>query len=238
VIQKLAKNVLIIDSGNINRAEEVKKFQLTSRSRAADLNVLFTRGYMMKLTVLICSVLFIHVTFVFAADEHSAMMNHEHKTEASGRMLTEAGNDAFGTIQEVIAKLNSDPNTDWNNVNIEALRQHLLDMHDMTLNVEVISQKPISNGLEAIVRPTTDRAVFALERVFKAHPAQLKRETGWDMQVVKNSGQYTLTITSENQKDTGKIRGLGYIGLMAYGNHHQPHHWAIVVGKNPHNKNY
>jgi hypothetical protein len=193
---------------------------------------------MMKLNVFICSVLFIYVTSVFAADEHSTMMKNEHKAEASDMMLTEAGNDAFGTIQEVIAKLNSDPSTDWNKINIEALRLHLLDMHDMTLNIEVISQKPIPNGLEAIVRPTTNRAAFALERVFKAHPAQLKRETGWDMQVVKNSGQYTLTITSENPKDTSKIRGLGYIGLMAYGNHHQPHHWAMAVGKNPHNKNH
>jgi len=137
----------------------------------------------MKLKVSILSVLFIYGSVAFAEDNHSAMMNHEHKMEMSGGGLTEAGNDAFGTIQEVIAKLNNNPNTDWEKVNLEALRQHLLDMNDMTLNVEVISQKPIRNGMKAIVRPTTARAALALERVFKANPTQLKREAGWTIKL-------------------------------------------------------
>jgi len=195
---------------------------------------MFTRGIKMKLKMLIFSVLFIYGAVAFAEDNHSPMMNHEHKMEMSSGGLTEAGNDVFGTIQEVIAKLNSNPNTDWGKVNLEALRQHLLDMNDMTLNVEVMSQKPIHNGLEAIVRPTTARAALALERVFKTHPIQLKRETGWTMQIKKHNDQYILTTTSENPRDTSKIRGLGYIGLMAYGNHHQSHHWAMATGKNPH----
>jgi hypothetical protein len=199
---------------------------------------MFIGEYKIKLNVIICAALFIHGTVVFATDDHSAMTNHEHKMETSGVKLTEAGNDAFGTIQEVIRKLNSDPNTDWNKVNLEALRQHLLDMNDMTLNVEVISQKSIHNGLEVITRPTTDRAALALERVFKAHPSQLKNDTGWSMKVVKNNGQYILTITSDNLKDAARIRGLGYIGLMAYGDHHQRHHWAMATGKNPHNMHF
>lgn len=173
----------------------------------------------------------------FASDmnnQQGMMMHHEHKMNMSGGGLTEAGNDAFGTIQEVIAQLNENPNTDWKKVNLEALRQHLLDMNDMTFHVEVISQKPIQNGLEAVVRPTTPRATIALEKVFKAHPYWLKKEAGWTMQVKKNGEQYILRTTSENPKDADKIRGLGYIGLMAYGMHHQAHHWAMATGQNPH----
>ncbi len=188
----------------------------------------------MKLKVLFFLALCIQGTAAFAAEKHSMMMHHEHKMGASNNILTEAGNDAFGTIQEVIAKLNNDPNTDWGKVNLEVLRQHLLDMNDMTLNVAVISQKSIHNGLEVTVRPTTDRAELALTRIFKAHPLMLKRETGWTMKVVKNNGLYMLTTTSDDSKDTLKIRGLGYIGLMAYGTHHQSHHWAMATGKNPH----
>ena len=188
----------------------------------------------MKLNVIIFSVLFIFGTVASAADEHSNMMQHEHNMVSSGGVLTEAGNDAFGTIQEVIRKLNADPNTDWTKVNLEALRQHLLDMNDMTLNVEVLSQKPVRNGMTAVVRPTTTRAAVALARVFKAHPAQLKNDTGWSMQVSKSKGLYTLTTTSSNPGDAARIRGLGYIGLMAYGDHHQRHHWAMATGKNPH----
>jgi hypothetical protein len=188
----------------------------------------------MKINMIIYSVLFIYGIVAFAADEHSSMINHKHKADSSEKILTEAGNDAFGTIQEVIRRLNSDPNTDWTKVNLEALRLHLMDMNDMTLNVEVISQKPIHNGLEVIIRPTTDRAALALDKVFKAHLLQFKKDTGWNMKVVKNNGQYTILTTSDNTKDEAKIRGLGYIGLMVYGDHHQRHHWAMATGNNPH----
>lgn len=182
----------------------------------------------------ICLVFLIQSSAALAADGHSGMNHHAHNIDSSASQLTEAGNDVFGTLQEVIKKLNNNPDTDWAKVDIEALRQHLLDMHDMTLNVEVISQKSIRHGLQAIIKPTTARAEVALDRVFKAHPGQLQRETGWQMSVTKNGKHYTLTTTSTKPEEAIKIRGLGYIGLMAYGNHHQPHHWGMATGNNPH----
>ena len=199
----------------------------------------------MKLKIMICLTLFICSPLVQAANSgHSAGAYHSHQeTEERNVMLTEAGSDAFGTIQEVISKLLNDPATDWEMVNIEALREHLMDMHDMTLNVDLISQRPIPNGVEIVIRATTDRAASALKRVFQAHPSQLKSETGWTMKVVKTNmtkkdNQYILFTTSEDPKDASKIRGLGYIGLMAYGSHHQPHHWAMATGQNPHNSHH
>jgi len=50
------------------------------------------------------------------------MMQHGQKIETSTVVLTEAGNDAFGTIQEVIMKLNNDPKTDWTKINIEVFK--------------------------------------------------------------------------------------------------------------------
>ncbi|WP_299195551.1 hypothetical protein [uncultured Amphritea sp.] len=188
----------------------------------------------MKLNVLLFAALLTHGVAAFAEGDHSAMTHHDHSMGASATVLTEAGNDAFGTIQEVIARLNSDPDTDWSKVNIEALRQHLVDMNEMTLNVEVISQTPIAQGMEAIVKPLTARSAAALERVLKVHPAQLQRESGWVMQVVKNADAYRLIITTKNSYEISKIRGLGYIGVMAYGTHHQLHHWAMASGENPH----
>jgi hypothetical protein len=43
------------------------------------------------------------------------------------------GQDAFGAIQEVVRILESDPKTDWSKVDLEALRQHLIDMNEVTL---------------------------------------------------------------------------------------------------------
>jgi len=164
--------------------------------------------------------------------DHSAMM--KSPAPAPSALPTEAGNDAFGTIQEVIALLNNDPTTDWSKVNLEALRLHLLDMEDMTSNIEVLSQTAINNGMVAVIKTTTERSAKALKRIFMAHPKVLKSESGYDMQVAFNDGQYTLTTTTDNPADVDKIRGLGYIGLMAYGNHHQPHHYSMAKGSNPH----
>jgi hypothetical protein len=148
--------------------------------------------------------------------------------------LTEAGNDAFGTIQEAIRALEADPNTDWTKVNLEALRAHLVDMNNMTLNVTPLTQKAIADGIEISVLPNSARAAASLERVFAAHPAQLEAETGWKMSVSKNRRNYVVVVTTTKPNEVAKIRGLGYIGILAAGSHHQVHHWAIAQGLNPH----
>ena len=69
---------------------------------------------------------------------------HDHKTmpraSSNATPLTEPGNDAFAAIQEAVDELMSNPNTDWRRVNLEALRQHLVDMDNFTLHVVVVSQ--------------------------------------------------------------------------------------------------
>jgi len=162
---------------------------------------------------------------------HAAMMGHN--TALTQVVLTESGTDPFATLQEVISALEANSDTNWDKVNIEALRVHLVEMQDMTINVDV-KQQHIDNGFQAVVTPTTNRAVKSLTRVLSGHPMQMKVETGWDMQVQNNNGVFTLTVTTKKAHDIAKIRGLGYIGVMAYGNHHQPHHWAMASGENPH----
>ena len=169
---------------------------------------------------------------------HPMREHHDHSSNQTGYEttsgLTETGNDIFGTIQEVISKLEADPNTDWSEVDIEALRQHLLDMKAMTEKTKVVERSPIEKGLMVRVKPTTERASRALDRVFDAHPPMLKKETGWSMQVTPKGELYQLRITTNNPGEVNKIRGLGYIGVMAYGVHHQKHHWMITTGSNPH----
>jgi len=177
-------------------------------------------------------VLMVNAEMDHANMDHSAMMNHGQSTIQTTK-LTESGTDPFAVMQEAIAALEANPNTNWEKVNIEALRLHLVEMQDMTLNVNV-TQTRIDNGFKAVVTPTTSRSVRSVAKVLSAHPAQMKIETGWDMQVQNNNGVFTLTVTTDNVKDVAKIRGLGYIGVMAYGDHHQPHHWAMASGDNPH----
>jgi hypothetical protein len=88
--------------------------------------------------------------------EHSSDMNHsinsaDHTiTRNSNSVLSEAGTDPFAVIQEAIALLEANSDTDWSAVNIEALRSHLVEMQDMTLNVTV-EQQPINLGFMAAI---------------------------------------------------------------------------------------
>ena len=107
-------------------------------------------------------------------------------------------------------------------------------MHDMTINIQVLSQKPIRMGVLATLKATTQRADEALIRVFRAHPKMLAMETGWSMHVAKIDDVYEISITTSKEEEIEKIRALGYIGIMAWGDHHQSHHWMMATGENPH----
>lgn len=185
---------------------------------------------------LISSIMVFYVTPVFAQSDPMGDHAHHHAAPAGSETpLTAPGNDAFAAIQEVVEKLLTDPNTDWSRVNLEPLRQHLVDMHNFTLNVQVTAQKPIDGGVEYTVKPTTAGAVDSLARLFSAHPAILKQESGWDMTAAKNpDGSYTARVTGSKPQDAAKIRGLGYIGTIAFGKHHQAHHWQMATGVDPH----
>jgi len=75
---------------------------------------------------------------------------------------TMPGQDAFGAIQEIVRILEADPKTDWSKVNLEALRQHLIDMKDVTLKADAAA-KPIDGGVEIAVTGT-ERTIKAIQR--------------------------------------------------------------------------
>ena len=88
---------------------------------------------------------------------------------------TMPGQDAFGAIQEIVRILEADPKTEWSKVNLEALRQHLIDMSEVTLKADIVT-KPIDGGIEVTVTGT-GRTVEAIQRMVpaQAHQVQPKR---------------------------------------------------------------
>ena len=174
-----------------------------------------------------------------------AQHNHAHSSgqeTASGdaspmpisTVLQAPGQAVFGAVQEAIRRLEADSTTDWSQVDVARLRQHLLDMHRVAMHVTVEQKAPIENGVRLRVRPSTEAARASLDRVLDAHPHMLKQEAGWTMTVKKENGTYVLRTTTDDSDETTKIRALGYMGLLAYGQHHQRHHWHLVQGKHPH----
>lgn len=107
-------------------------------------------------------------------------------------------------------------------------------MHHVALNVIVERKTPIEWGIRIRIRSTSEEARASLERVLEAHSAMLTKETGWEMGVEENDAACVLRVSTEEPNEVAKIRGLGNIGLLSHGAHHQPHHWLLVQRDSPH----
>src|SRR5574342_315696 len=64
-------------------------------------------------------------------------MHGDHPGAPAGGGPTLPGQDAFGAIAEVVRLLEADPDTDWSRVDLERLRQHLIDMNEVGLRSAV-----------------------------------------------------------------------------------------------------
>jgi hypothetical protein len=157
---------------------------------------------------------------------------HMAQMAAAASLPREAGQSAFAAIAEIVSMLEADPATDWTQVDIEALRQHLIDMNNVTLNAAV-SGEPVSNGMRYSV--TGEGAVQAsIRRMVSAHVKMMDGGQGWRFSSVETAGGASLTVTAPDAKDLAKLKGLGLIGLLTLGMHHQRHHLMIASGHDPH----
>jgi hypothetical protein len=75
-------------------------------------------------------------------------MQHMRLSETA--VPTMPGQDAFGAIQEIVLILEEDPTTDWSKVNVGALREHLIDMNEVTLHAAT-RERMLANGIEISV---------------------------------------------------------------------------------------
>lgn len=162
------------------------------------------------------------------ATHHQAMTTH--LTEAT--VPTMPGQDAFAAIQEIVAILEADPKTDWSKVNLEALRQHLIDMSEVTLKAEAAPQQ-IDGGLRIAVTGS-GRTLVAIQRMIPAWAETMNGHLGWNAKTAALPSGELLTVTASDPKEVQHIRGLGFIGLLVSGSHHQPHHLAMAKGEFAH----
>lgn len=146
----------------------------------------------------------------------------------AGNIPTLPGQDAFGAIQEIVGILEADPATDWNQVNLVALREHLIDMHEVTLNTTVEERK-VNDGLEILVTGT-GRTQAAIQRLVPNQAKELNQLNGWRATTASLPEGVRLIVTSEVPSQVERIRALGFAGLLVSGGHHQQHHLAIARG--------
>jgi hypothetical protein len=168
---------------------------------------------------------------------HQQMMSQGHPG-MHGQMVQHqitqshhAGQEAFGTIQEIVQILEQDPTTDWSKVNISALRQHLIDMDEVTLRAAATEQ-PLDNGVEIAVTGA-GRTLDAIKRMIPAH-LQALGQTGWNARIEDLPNGLKLTVTSPDTRQATRLKALGFMGLMVQGEHHQAHHLMMARGQFAH----
>ena len=140
------------------------------------------------------------------------------------------GQDAFGAIQEIVQILQSDPKTDWSKVNIDVLRQHLIDMDEVTLHAAATT-RVFDTGIEFTVTGE-GRTVEAIRRMVPAHVKEL-HEIGWSAKSDDLPNGVRLTIVASDAQPLTKLKALGFMGIMVQGGHHQPHHLMMAMGQFP-----
>jgi hypothetical protein len=154
-----------------------------------------------------------------------------HHPLAGNGVPTQSGQAAFAAIQEIVGILEADPKTDWSKVDIEALRQHLIDMNNVTL-ASAVTSEPVPGGMR--YRVAGAGAVReSIRRMVNAHASTMNGVDGWRFEASEVEDGATLTVLPP-AKDMAKLRGLGFIGVMTRGMHHQLHHLMLARGDNPH----
>ena len=89
----------------------------------------------------------------------------------------QGGQAAFAAITEIVQLLEADSTTDWSKVDLEALRQHLIDMDAVTLRARV---KHLTTPAGLTLDITGDVLVAAsIRRMVGAHAPMVEALGGW-----------------------------------------------------------
>jgi hypothetical protein len=181
------------------------------------------------LLLIAAGAIFAESVLVFAQDHPH--MDHARHIRAEAAMPTMPGQEAFGTIHEIVRILEADPATDWSKVNIGALREHLIDMDEVTMRARA-NERTRANGVE-IVLTGEGRTVGAIKRMVPAHAHELAA-LGWNATTEDLPSGVKFVVTSGDPIQAVKIRALGFMGIMVQGAHHQLHHLMMARGEFTH----
>lgn len=179
------------------------------------------------------------LAFFVPAIASGQTVNHDHMKPGGhagmmgkGALPRETGQSAFAAIQEIVVLLSANPATDWSRVDIEALRQHLIDMNNVTLGA-IVDVKQLDGSMQYSV--TGEGPVReSIKRMVVAHAATMNGFDGWKYAAEPTDTGAILTVTPPDPTAMVKLRALGFIGIMSLGMHHPQHHWMLATGKQPH----
>jgi len=166
--------------------------------------------------------------------DHTHEQGMTHPAGTAQVSPARAGQAAFAAIAEIVAILRADSTTDWTRVDIEGLRQHLIDMDDVTMSA-LVRQEAIAAGARFTVTGQ-GRTIAAIRRMANAHAGMVGASDSMRVSVDEVAGGAVVTVvaTPASTQAVARIRGLGFHGLLTLGDHHGPHHLAMARGDTTH----
>ena len=105
-------------------------------------------------------------------------------------------------------------------------------MNEVTLHADA-APKQVDGGLEIAVT-ASGRTLVAIQRMVPAWAKTMNGHEGWTTKASDLPNGELLTVTATDSPEIQHIRGLGFIGLLASGAHHQMHHLMMAKGEFDH----
>ena len=107
--------------------------------------------------------------------------------------------------------MSSDPKTDWSKVNIDGLREHLVDMDELVLRARstttVFDSKSYSPCLDR------GRTLQAIQAMIPAHGGVLSQTTNWEVKSELTENGAIMSISTDNHAALKVIKALDFSGL-------------------------
>ncbi len=182
--------------------------------------------YVLRMLILFATLV---CSTVNAQAVHHPHDTHQHHAPAVPSVAKEPGQSAFAALSEAVAVLETDPTTDWSKVNVERLRDHLLDMDEVVMRSEA-KLSSIDNSISIDVRGA-GRTLEAIRRMVPAHAGMMNGYRGWRSSTQLHDNGVIWTLMTPSPAERERIRALGFYGLLTLGSHHAPHHLAIAKGE-------
>ena len=157
-----------------------------------------------------------------------AMAQHAHTSGSP----SETGQSQFAAIAEIVTLLRDDPNTDWAQVDIKALRDHLVDMDNVTTRASV--KRSVDETSVTFMVTGDDVVAASIRRMVLAHSPMLQGSSDWTVSAREVEGGASMLVQVGSDEELEQVLGLGFFGLMTIGAHHQRHHFMIAMGRSPH----
>ncbi len=164
-----------------------------------------------------------------AAPLHAQMSMAMHAD--NGPLPKQPAQATYAAIAEIVRILKADSTTDWSTVDLEAVRQHMIDMDAVTMRAHV-KQQSVPGGATMLVTGDVSTAP-AIKRMLASHAAALDGESQYHATAEPIQGGMRFTVTARDPNDAklvAIIRGLGFAGLITEGDHHARHHMMLARG--------